>query len=263
MSISLGIQLDERVELAARAAPAGRRRSARRHRSGPGSGRSSRSRPPGRAHPPRSRWPASRAISARILLAQRAYVVVGGPAAAEPAPRQPGRAQRAATRRRRGPRRRRRRSRASRRRCRRRRAGRPTSRTSGVRPGTSGGPRPPRRAPRAPRRLCFSTWASTSSELTESRTAEVAKPSISSQPLSSAIRDRGGTEVREGVDALLGDRAVLVEVLGQAQRLLVRGGREGGRAAVCVDHQQVAGVGSDVEDAQAHACHATRPGWRH
>ena len=35
--------------------------------------------------------------------------------------------------------------------------------------------------------LCFSTWARTSSELTESRTAEVAKPSISSQPLSSAI----------------------------------------------------------------------------
>ena len=63
-----------------------------------------------------------------------------------------------------------------------------TSRTSGVRRGRSAAPRPRRSAPRWPRRCGRWTWSSTASEFTASRTAEVAKPSMSSQPFSSAIR---------------------------------------------------------------------------
>ena len=54
-----------------------------------------------------------------------------------------------------------------------------------------------------------------------------------------------------------GDRAVLVEVLGQPQRLLVGVRRQRRGAAVGVHHEQVPGVGADVEDAQAHGDHAT------
>ena len=93
-----------------------------------------------------------------------------------------------------------------------------------------------------------------------SRTAEVAKPSISSQPLSSATTTRVGDELGERLDARLGDRAVVVEVLGEPQRLLVGVRRQRGRAAVGVDHQQVPGVGADVEDAQAHGPNATGRG---
>ena len=50
------------------------------------------------------------------------------------------------------------------------------------------------------------TWARTSSELPASRTAEVAKPSISSQPLSSATTQRLGGEGGQRVDAASGDR---------------------------------------------------------
>ena len=73
------------------------------------------------------------------------------------------------------------------------------------------------------------TWARTSSELTASRTADVAKPSMSSQPLSSATYSASGTKSRERVDARLGDRTGVVEVLGQAQRLLVGVGRQRAR----------------------------------
>ena len=59
----------------------------------------------------------------------------------------------------------------------------------------------------------------------------------------------------------LGDRAVVVEVLGEPQRLLVGVRRQRRRAAVGVDHEQVAGVGADVEDAEAHGANvpATPP----
>ena len=52
--------------------------------------------------------------------------------------------------------------------------------------------------------------------------------------------------------------AVGVEVLGEAQRLLVGEGRQRRRAVVGVDHQQVARVGPDVQDAEAHG--STLPG---
>ena len=124
--------------------------------------------------PPRSSWPGVAGDLGADLLAQRAdrprrragrRRSTRGPAGPRPA---------APTRRRRAPRRRRRRSPASRRRCRRRPAGRPTSRTSGVRRGRSAGPRPRRTAPRCRRRSLRRTWSSTSSELAASRTAEVA-----------------------------------------------------------------------------------------
>ena len=56
---------------------------------------------------------------------------------------------------------------------------------------------------------------------------------------------------------VLDDRAVVVEVLGEPQRLLVGVRRQRRGAAVGVDHEQVPGVGADVEDAQAHAPRTT------
>ncbi len=58
------------------------------------------------------------------------------------------------------------------------------------------------------------------------------------------------------------DGAVVVEVLGQPQRLLVGVRRQRGRAAVGVDHEQVPGVGPDVEDAQTHGVNGTAEGDR-
>ena len=110
----------------------------------------------------------------------------------------------AATARRRAPRRSRRRSPASRRRCRRPSAGPRTSRTTGVRRGRSAGPRPPRAAPRGRPWPPARTRSSTSSELVASRTAEVAKPSISSHPLSSATWSAAATKSRERGDPGLG-----------------------------------------------------------
>ena len=147
-------------------------------------------------------WPASRAISARICLrSSRIGLVVGRPVAeVARGPAGPRRA--AATRRRRAPRRRRRRSPASRRRCRRppagpadqpnqRRTARKVSRASSS-PGSTSivDAGALARRGRGRRRSCAA-----------SRTAEVAKPSISSQPLSSATTERVGDEVGERVDA--------------------------------------------------------------
>ena len=136
------------------------------------------------------------------LLADRLEVVVAGaplgevpraPAAPPPA---------AATRRRRGARRRHRRSPASRRRCRRPPAGRPTTRTSGVRRGRSAAPRPHRRAPRCRRRCCSRTWSSTSSELTRRRARRRSRrTSMSSQPLSSATTSASAVNAGQRLDA--------------------------------------------------------------
>ena len=96
------------------------------------------------------------------------------------------------------------------------------------------------------------TWSSTASELAASRTAEVANARMSSQPLSSATTSDCAVNAGERVDAGLRHGAGLVEVLGQPQRLLVGERRQRGRAAVGIDHEEVPGVGADVEDAQTH-----------
>ena len=98
---------------------------------------------------------------------------------------------------------------------------------------------------------------STSSELPASRTADVANASMSSLPLSSATAERLGGERGERVDPLLGHGSRVVEVLGEAQRLLVGVRRQRRGTAVGVDHQQVPGVGPDVEDAQPHGSNGT------
>ena len=156
--------------------------------------------------PARSRWPASRAISARICLRSARTVVLVGAPAREVARGPAGPRRAAATRPRRAPRRRRRRSPASRRRCRRPPAGRPTSRTSGVRRGRSAGPRPHRRAPRSSTPVRSCTCSSTSSELTASRTAEVAKASIVLAALVLGDPQRLGGERGQRVDPGLRDR---------------------------------------------------------
>ena len=86
-------------------------------------------------------------------------------------------------------------------------AGPTTSRTSGVRRGRSAAPRPHRGAPRARPRSRRGPASSTSSALVASRTAEVAKPSISSQPLSSATSSADATNVDQRVDARVVDSA--------------------------------------------------------
>ena len=86
-----------------------------------------------------------------------------------------------------------------------------------------------------------------------SRTAEVANDSMSSQPLSSATTSASATKSVSASSTGLGHVAVVVEVLGQPQRLLVRERRQGCRTVVGVHHQQMTGVGADVEDAEAHA----------
>ena len=76
----LGDPLRQRLELEHPRHQRARRHWARRRRCAPASGRSSTSRPRGRARPGRSRWPASRAISARICLrSSRIVVLVGRP----------------------------------------------------------------------------------------------------------------------------------------------------------------------------------------
>ena len=83
--------------------------------------------------------------------------------------------------------------------------------------------------------------------------------SISSQPLSSATSRAEATKSASASMPARDDRAGLVEVLGEPQRLLVGVGRERGGALVGVDHQQVAGVGTDVEHAQAHGANLPAP----
>ena len=101
-----------------------------------------------------------------------------------------------------------------------------------------------------PVRSC--TCSRTSSLLPASRTAEVAKPRMSSQPLSSATRSASAVNVGQRVDPGLRDVAGLVEVLGEPQRLLEGVRRQRCGAAVGVHHEQVSGVGADVQHAHAH-----------
>ena len=113
---------------------------------------------------------------------------------------------------------------------------------------------PGRTAMRTP--VSSATWSRTASQLSASRTAEVANPSMSCAPLSSATTTASATNL---VSALMPDRVISpsLEVLGEAQRLLVGVRRQRGRAAVGVDHQEMTGVGADVEDAEAHAPEST------
>ena len=85
------------------------------------------------------------------------------------------------------------------------------------------------------------TCPSTASVFSASRTAEVAKPRISSQPLSSATFRAGATKsVRASIPARV--TAVRVEVLGEPERLLVGVRRHRRGAPVRVDDEQVSGV---------------------
>ncbi len=116
-----------------------------------------------------------------------------------------------------------------------------------------------RRASSSPESTCSSTpvsratRASTSSPFAASRMADVAKGRSSSMPASraasAALADRG----EDGGDALVADRAVGLEVAHEPQHRLVRrlGDRAGARMGV--DDEQVHGVGTDVEDPEAHA----------
>ena len=113
----------------------------------------------------------------------------------------------------------RRRSRASRRRCRRPAAGRPTSRTSGVRRGTSAAPRPrPASTSSVDAGLARARASSTSSPLPASRTAEVAKPSMLLAALvlgDHAAPRRRSRSARRCPSAATSP--VVVEVLGEPQ----------------------------------------------
>ena len=100
------------------------------------------------------------------------------------------------------------------------------------------------------------TWSRTASQLRASRTAEVANAEHVLRALVLGDDDGVGDELGQRLDPALGDLAVL-EVLGQPQRLLVGVRRQRGRAAVGVDHEEVPGVGADVEDAEAHGAEST------
>ena len=86
------------------------------------------------------------------------------------------------------------------------------------------------------------TCSSTSSLLPASRTAEVAKPRMSSQPLSSATRSASAVKAVSASIPVWRDVTGLVEVLGQPQRLLELVRRQRRGTAVGVHHEQVPGV---------------------
>ena len=71
-------------------------------------------------------------------------------------------------------------------------------------------------------------------------------------PLVLGDLQRRGDEVAERGGPRLGDRAVVVEVLGEAQRPLEGVRRQRRGTAVGVDDQQMPRVGADVQDAQSH-----------
>ncbi len=68
----------------------------------------------------------------------------------------------------------------------------------------------------------------------------------------------GGTDQR--VRSFGGQVTALVDVLGQPQDALARQLRGRLRSEVRIHHQQVNGVGADVQHAQSHAGHASRSG---
>ena len=82
----------------------------------------------------------------------------------------------------------------------------------------------------------------------------------SSTPLSSATSRHSLTKSASRSPPAVVDAAVVGEVLGQPQLALVRVDAGSGWApAVGVDHEQVHGVGADVEDPEAHAPHYAVP----
>ena len=76
-------------------------------------------------------------------------------------------------------------------------------------------------------------------------------------PLVLGHPQRLGGERGQRVDPGLGDVTAVVEVLGQPQRLLEGVRRQRCGAAVGVHHEQVSGVGADVQHAHAHLPHRT------
>ena len=64
-------------------------------------------------------------------------------------------------------------------------------------------------------------------------------------------------EAGQRVDADLGHRALLIEVLGESQRLLVGVRRQRRGTSMRIDHEEVTGVGADVEHTQTHENNAT------
>ena len=180
-------------------------------------------------------------------------VVVVGPATRRSARGSAGPPRAAATTRRRAPRRRRPRSPATLRRCRRRPAGPRTSRTSVVRRGRSAGPRP----------RPGSTRISTPGLLAHPAQHVVAVVGVAHRgggeasrsprsPCPRPARARRPTNSASASTPAASTRAVLVEVLGQPQRLLERGRRHRRGTPVGVHDEQVPGVGTDVEHAEAH-----------
>ena len=101
-----------------------------------------------------------------------------------------------------------------------------------------------------PVRSC--TCSRTSSLLPASRTADVAKPRMSSHPLSSATRSASAVNAVSASIPVWETSPCLVEVLGQPQRLLEGVRRQRRGTAVGVHHEQVPGVGADVQHAHAH-----------
>ncbi len=106
------------------------------------------------------------------------------------------------------------------------------------------------------------TRASTSAEFFASRTADVANASRSSVSRFATdvagVGDRGDERVR----ARVGQPAVRADLLGQAQHRLLRVRGPRVRTEVGVDHEQVNGVGTDVENSEAHDTYRSWPGSR-
>ena len=261
IAISLGIHSASSASSSDARHQRARRRTARRRRSGPASGTSWRSRPPGPERPPRSSLPGVAGDLGADLLAQRRG---RRPRRAVPSAKN-SRASRAAP------------------------SGSDQA-TSGRLVGAAGDlqraaadveDRQPAGRPAEPaaygeegqprlvltgqhldrrRRCARRRGRAPSSELTASRTAEVANAEHLLAALVLGDHERLGDEARPARRSpAWRHRAVVVEVLGQPQRLLVGVGRQRGGAAVCVHHQQVAGVGADVEDAQPHGATRYRP----
>ena len=73
---------------------------------------------------------------------------------------------------------------------------------------------------------------------------------------------RRGAEIAERVYPGPGHGTALVEMLGQPEGLLVGERRQRGRTAMGINHEQVARVGADVEDAETHASKLLATPWQ-
>ena len=94
--------------------------------------------------------------------------------------------------------------------------------------------------------------ASTSSPLAASRTAEVANASSSSTPLSSAICSASPTKARSCSAPLVGQPAAVLQVITEPQLGLVGEDRGRPRAVVRVHDQEMHRIGADVQDTESH-----------